>query len=1152
MSHAITFKFDPNQEHQLRAIQSVVNLFEGMPHGYAEYVLGDECMPNMASDDLLDESLLFTNLQTVQRASGIVSGVELGIDQGMAIDGVPLDSWRYPSFTIEMETGTGKTYVYLRTLFELRKKYGFRKFIIIVPSVAIYEGTIKAWENTKEHFKSIYDNEPLSLIPYDSDRINVLRDFSHSQFMTALLMTIDSFNKISNNIYKPTEKLPGEKLPYQFIQETRPILILDESHNYESETSKQALRALHPLCALKYSATPGKRDSETGLNYYDNLVYRLAPIDAFRANLVKKIEVFGTTTERTLSLPGGLQLLEITPALRARVRVTARVRGRTQRKDILIKRNDDLSKKTNNSDYQGYVVEEISRADQLITFRNEVEIRPRTTGETEKKDLFKKQIEETILRHMERQERLLPLGIKVLSLFLVDRVANYTDEDGMIRLLFDEAYDRLKKAYPFFKNKPAEQIRRAYFSKKKQGDREIEIDTDSKNKPERDAEKEAFRLIVQNSQTLLSFDEDVAFIFAHSALREGWDNPNVFQICTLAESWSETKKRQEIGRGLRLCVDQSGRRIFDDNINVLTVVTNQSYEAFVEALQTEYVETGDGAPPRPSNAERAPAKRNNSVFDREEFTRFWDKLLQKTEYQINIDTAEVVANAVAKLSADKTLAPSILVQKGRFVIDSFSISLKSCREKDCVLVIDKKDTDGNTTHEEKRFVPRDNLGRVLRDERLNHLTIGTIDCRSDRESVSLSEQDILRIDEPMLFECPARIKPVSHVTMMTDAKYPVSNLIGRVAAETHLTRNTIFSIFSKMPDAKKAEIFVNPEGFIDNFVFSVQEILADHVGKHIEYTLTRELETYSLEELFPKRESHAQRELIAGSPASLYDLVQIDSDIERDYVKEYLNRDGQVMLYFKFPAKFKVKMPKIIHNYVPDWGIVWENEKKVKVELVRETKGSANLNLLQFTGEKRKIWCAAKHFDALGINYRDISPETFLSWWKDKAPEEDELWLKSILTEIEDELKYREYLPVYSLAAACGQFGPGQAEYSPEGWIKVDISQKLNTEMFVVRAVGKSMEPKISDGSYCVFKKYGGGSRNGKVVLVQCRDEADPDTGKYTIKRYSSKKREQEEGSWEHEEITLEPLNKDYKPIVLMPSSEEEVVVVAEFVCLIK
>jgi type III restriction enzyme len=1150
MPQAISFKFDPNQEHQIRAINSAVGLFEGMPHRHSSYVIGDECMPNMAADELLDESLLFSNLHEVQRSNRIPTCLELNVDEGMAIEGLPLESWRYPSFTVEMETGTGKTYAYLRTLFELHKKYGFRKFIIIVPSVAIYEGVIKAWENTQGHFRSLYDNENLSLVDYDSGRISALRDFSHSPMMTALLMTIDSFNKISNNVYKPTEKLPGEKLPYQYIQETRPILILDECQNYESETSKQALRTLHPLFALKYSATPGKRD-ESGLQLYDNLIYRLSPLDAFRLNLVKKIEVYGTTTERTLSLPGGLQLLEVTPALKAKVRATARVRGRTQRKDLMIKRNDDLARKTHNPDYEGFVVDEISRADGVVRFRNEVELRPRATGETEKKDLFRKQIEETVRRHLDRQEELFRLGIKVLSLFLVDRVANYTDEDGVIRVLFDEAFNKLKKDYPFFKKKTAEQVRSAYFAKKKQGDQEVAIDTDSKTKAERELEKAAFKLIVQNSQTLLSIDEDVAFVFAHSALREGWDNPNVFQICTLAEAWSETKKRQEIGRGLRLCVDQSGQRIFDDKVNVLTVVANQSYESFVEALQTEYVEAGDAAPPKPSKANREPAKRNDAIFSKGEFTKFWDKLLQKTEYEINVDTADIVANAIAKLSIDKTFSPSILVQKGRFVVDTFTISLKSCREGGCTLIIERKDTDGGSTRDERQFRLRESVGRVLRDDRLNHLSIGAIDTAKGRESVSLSEGDILRIGEPLTFDCPAKIKPLTHETKMTDARYPVSNLIERVASETFLTRRTVFSIFSGLPEAKKAEIFVNPEAFIDNFVFSVREVLADHVAKHVEYSLTKGLETHDLDDLFPKKEQHAQRELIPGSGSSLYDLIQIDSDVERGFIREYLNRDNQVVLYFKFPAKFKVKMPKIIHDYVPDWGVVRENNGKLKVELVRETKGTSDPNLLQFSWEHRKIQCAEKHFKKLGISYRQISPDTFLNWWEEAPAAQEELWLKNILAEIAEDLKYREYLPVYSLAAACGAFGPEHTEIKEEGWVKAGIPHKLDRDMFVVRAVGKSMEPRIKDGSLCVFRKYGGGSRNGKIVLAQCRDSVDPDTGKYTIKKYGSKKKEKD-GSWEHEEVLLEPLNKDFKPIILKSDSQGEVAVIAEFIDVLK
>ena len=577
----LKLKFDPGQEHQKIAIESVVNLFKGLPPYKTSFQLGDEAIPNLPPYSSFDEEWLLGNLQEVQKENSKIiqnleQSIKLEFEEGLVLEGTGNESWRFPYFTVEMETGTGKTYAYLRTIFELRKKYGFGKFIIIVPSIAIYEGTIKNFEITKEHFRALYGNETVNLIEYESQQISKLRHFSNSSALEILLMTIDSFNRVSNVIFKATEKLPGEKLPFQYIQETKPILILDEAQNYITEKAKSALRTLHPLFALKYSATPKEKQ---------NLVYKLSPVDAFKMNLVKKIEVYGVTERENVNqLSLALEkIMGYGP--KASVKAPAIRNGVKREETITFQKGDDLFEKTGNEQFRNIKVDEINSGLGFVVFSDttRLSIHDVKSGINTGQDIFRVQIEETVKRHLRKQAELRSKGIKVISLFFIDRVANYTAKEAIIPTLFDSAFDKYKSDYEEFRNLKGEEIREAYFAQKKTKKGEvIAIDTDSKNKAEREAEKEAFELIMKNKEQLLSFDEKKCFIFAHSALKEGWDNPNVFQICTLRDTQSEIRKRQEIGRGLRLAVNQEGERVTDEGVNILTVVANESYQDFVE------------------------------------------------------------------------------------------------------------------------------------------------------------------------------------------------------------------------------------------------------------------------------------------------------------------------------------------------------------------------------------------------------------------------------------------------------------------------------------------------------------------------------------------------------------------------------------------
>lgn len=489
MAHELRLQFDPDQPHQLGAVEAVADLFEGLPRQAAAFGLGGEVIANLPVYESLSESWLYENLRRVQQANNITPELAgaLAVDEGLVIDGAGFESWRYPNFTVEMETGTGKTYVYLRTIHELRRRYGFGKFIIVVPSIAIYEGVIKNFKITRDHFRALYGNETVNLIEYDGARLSQLRSFASSSFVEILVITLDSFNKTNNVIFRPSEKLPGERLPFHYLQETRPILILDEPQNMESVKAREALRTLHPLFALRYSAT--HRSSP-------NLVYRLTPFDAYRLNLVKKIQVYGVTERDNFNQPFlALQSVTAGGGIKATVRTYVEERGRLREAELTLKHGDDLFAKTGRDEHRGgYRVSEIHAGQNFVEFENGLRLWLNETIGPSRPEIFRTQIRQTIRQHMELQGRLQQKGMKVLSLFFIDRVANYTAADGLIRLIFDEEFKNLKAQSTFYSDLSSEEVRTAYFAKSKprKGERDGEaIDTESRNKAEQEAEKAA-------------------------------------------------------------------------------------------------------------------------------------------------------------------------------------------------------------------------------------------------------------------------------------------------------------------------------------------------------------------------------------------------------------------------------------------------------------------------------------------------------------------------------------------------------------------------------------------------------------------------------------------------------------------------------------
>ncbi|HLG38772.1 MAG TPA: DEAD/DEAH box helicase family protein, partial [Chitinophagaceae bacterium] len=526
-------QFDSSQQYQLDAIQSVLDIFEGQPHSESQRTMRlDAPAGNLFSDLFIsnrlfiDEERISENIKAVQERNKITNGAYAG-----------------RHFSVEMETGTGKTYVYLRTIYELHERYGFTKFVIVVPSVAIREGVMKAIEMTRDHFQDIYQNKPVDPWVYDSKQISRLRDFSSKNTLQILIINIDAFNKKDIAvIHKEQDRMSGRR-PIEYIQAVLPIVIMDEPQNMESEKAKEAISSLNPLCTLRYSATHK--------DVY-NLVYKLDPVMAYDLGLVKRIEVDSVLEQGDFNKP--FIQLHKTNATKTRIsaQVTLDVKSSngTARKKKAIKHGDDLAVITDRELYLGFVVSEIHHGDGYVDFTNghRLYVGDSIGGQTD--DLMRVQIQETVKSHFDNDlklKRQLPNDekMKVLSLFFIDRVSNYADQNGKIRLWFEEAYKEISSLprYTELKPLPVEKVHNGYFARDKNGKaKDTRGDTQ--------ADDDAYELIMKDKERLLSPEVPLRFIFSHSALREGWDNPNVFQICTLNETRSEMKKRQEIGRGL--------------------------------------------------------------------------------------------------------------------------------------------------------------------------------------------------------------------------------------------------------------------------------------------------------------------------------------------------------------------------------------------------------------------------------------------------------------------------------------------------------------------------------------------------------------------------------------------------------------------------
>lgn len=662
-------QFDSTQNYQLTAIKSVVNIFEGQPLAKGDFEISFAMEGSsiaftekgIGNNLILNEEQILKNIQSIQKENLIKESKTL---EGSFSEDGKTEFTKY-NFTIEMETGTGKTYTFLRSIYELNQTYGFKKFVIVVPSVAIREGTVKNLEITHEHFQNLYGNQPINFIMYDSRNLTTLRNFATSNAIQILVINIDSFTKDTNVINTIRES--GVK-PIEYIKATNPIVIVDEPQNMETDVRRQAIQNLNPLCTLRYSATHR--------NLY-NLIYSLNPVQAYDLGLVKQIEVDGITSDENYNASyinfKSIQLGK--KSLKAKLSIYINEKGGVIQKDFTVDLGDDLFTLSGGRDIykDGFILNEIRANDGEIEFSNGLTLKEGQTQGGLTDEVMKFQIERTVKAHFEKAEKLIPKGIKILSLFFIDRVSNYREYDnegnaikGKFALWFEVAFKKYstKKDYKDLIPFDVEKVHDGYFSADKKGSFK---DTKGNTKDD----ESTYLKIMKNKEQLLGLEEPLQFIFSHSALREGWDNPNVFQICTLNESKSEFKKRQEIGRGLRLPVDSEGQRVQDKRINVLTVIANETYEDFSKALQTEIEEeTSVEFKDRIKDARKKATIQRTKELTIENFPllfEIWERISNKTRYSVYYSTDVLISKTVAELKdynrVPKTKRPIIQAKK---------------------------------------------------------------------------------------------------------------------------------------------------------------------------------------------------------------------------------------------------------------------------------------------------------------------------------------------------------------------------------------------------------------------------------------------------------------------------------------------------------
>ena len=966
--------FEPNLDYQLQAIEAVCDLFRGQEICRSEFTVtmqaplapnlgGKEGMLTAKSDlgignrlSLLDDELL-QNLHDVQMRNALPASATL-------VSG---------DFTVEMETGTGKTYVYLRTIFELNRRYGFSKFVIVVPSVAIKEGVYKTLQITKEHFQSLYAGVSFEYFLYDSAKPGAVRNFATSANIQIMVATVGAINKKDvNNLYKESEKMGGEK-PIDLIRATRPIIIVDEPQSVDGGLEgrgKEALDSMNPLCTLRYSATHADKH---------HMVFRLDAVDAYERKLVKQIEVASATVEAAHNKPF-IRLLKVE---NKRGRISARIELDRQTQ-AGVQRTEDLQQSANGREiYANFRVGEISTAkgNEFMELRypgGEAFLQPgEAHGDIDPLLLQREMIRRTIKEHLDKELLLRPRGIKVLSLFFIDSVEKYRRYDadgqphkGIYADIFEEEYRRAAKL-PQYQSlfgeidlqTAAAAVHDGYFSidNKKRW-----TDTAENNAGNRENAARAYNLIMKKKEELLSLDTPLKFIFSHSALREGWDNPNVFQICALRDIQSERERRQTIGRGLRLCVNQEGERVRGD-INILTVIATEDYEQFAENLQKE-IEADTGirfgvVEPHQFAAIAVTDVNGKTVpLGTEQSQALWEHL-QACTY---IDTTGKVQDTLrtALKSGSLELPAAFTAQK-----EQITAILRKVAGR-----LEVKNAD------DRRPVPLRKAIYLSEDfhalwERIKHRTTYRVqfdneqlitDCIAALKNAPTVSKARLQWRKADLAIGEAGItateKTGAATITLEETAIELPDLLTELQNRTQLTRRSIVRIL--MASGRLEDFTRNPQQFISITAETINRRKRLALVDGIKYRKLGD-DAYYAQELFEQEELTGYLEnMLHDTQKSLYESVVYDSEVERGFA-DALEKNEAVKLYVKLPGWFKVPTP--LGSYNPDWAVLIEKNDEQRLYFVVETKSSLFSDDLR-DKENAKIECGKAHFSALATS----------------------------------------------------------------------------------------------------------------------------------------------------------------------------------------
>ncbi len=989
------------QQYQDDAVMSVVDCFKGQPKlnrkdliarytkttgsGFLQTTEEIEVIAFGNHPITIAENERRQNIREVQRRNDISYTDNAGLND----------------FTIEMETGTGKTYTYIKTMYELNKAYGWSKFIVMVPSIAIREGVQKSFEMTESHFQELYHKKIRKFVYNSSDNSNIanINTFASDDSIQAMIINYQAFSAkgtANRRIYEELDELQSRR-PIDVIKSVRPILIIDEPQKFGDKTEK-LFEEFNPLFTIRYSATH-KKDKEY------NKIYRLDAIDAYNQKLVKKINVKGIEVLNNKSEDTYLFLDSVDISQKhdptAKLEIEVKSSNGTRRQLIRVKAGDDLYTRSGGlTEYKGYVISEIdARYEKYdkVFFTNGVEIATgQAFGDVDEDYLHRIQIREAIRSHLEKEKELHKLGIKVLSLFFIDEVAKYkyyengTALKGEYAKMFEEEYNEALADYrnmideeymKYLDSFDTGKIHAGYFSIDKKGH---EVDPKINDKKDYlSFDEDAYDLIMKDKERLLSLDEPVRFIFSHSALREGWDNPNIFQICTLKHSNSEISKRQEIGRGLRICVNNDGDRmdsqVLENNfhaVNTLTVIASESYEQFAKSLQNEMAETLTARPKnfvQESFIGKELINENGSKFT---FTpeNYQDLLFFNVEngYVDRKNNYQITDKFINDMENDKLL---IMDELKGFEEPFSNLMKKLYMYNNTKLINDERRENIKTLVPNENFNKKEfqNLWNKINiktiyevdfnTEELINKAVNSIDRKLNenkmkvRITIGEQEEKISAVSINSGESMTASSSKVETIDSFTPSQVPY-DLIGEITRDTGLTRKTVIRILKAIrPD--KFEIYKhNPEEFIRKVSNLINQEKATTIIDGITYHKTEQ--RYS-NDIFTINNIRGELgENAIDVKKHIYDFLVTDSKNERKFAKKL--EEGEVTVYAKLPSGFKIPTP--VGNYNPDWAIVFDNKNFKYIYFIAETKGSMESMELREI-EKAKIECARKHFKCL-------------------------------------------------------------------------------------------------------------------------------------------------------------------------------------------